>query len=307
MGTMRHAAEEYLALRRAMGFKLEKPGRLVLQFADHLDQLGTNQVSIDMALSRARQPVQADLSWWAYRLSAVRGFAAYLQPRLPGIQVPPAGLLPLRATRATPYLYSGAEITALMTAARALRTPLVAATYETLIGLLAVTGLRVGEAINLDRVDVDPAARVLTVVNGKFGKSRQVPLHASTLARLADYARRRDGLLPTPTASTFFLSTTGTRLSACRVEATFRALVRAAGLQPRSARCRPRLHDLRHTFAVSTVLDWYRDGQDVQTRMPLLSACLGHVDPSATYWYLSTAPELMALACDRLERAQDRP
>jgi len=168
----------------------------------------------------------------------VRGFAAYLQPRRPGIQVPPADLLPLRTKRATPYLYSGEEIAALMTAARALRTPLVAATYETLIGLLAVTGLRIGEAINLDRADVDLPTRMLTVVNGKFGKSRQVPLHPSTIDRLADYARRRDGFLPAPTAGTFFLSTAGSRLSACRVETRFRALVRAAGLQPRSARCR---------------------------------------------------------------------
>jgi integrase len=301
---MRDAAEQYIALRRTMGFKLDKLGRLVLQFADHLDGLGTGQLSIDTALTWARQPAQADPSWWAYRLSGVRGFAAYLQPRMPGIQVPPADLLPLRTKRATPYLYSGQDIASLMSAARALHTPLVAATYETLIGLLAVTGLRVGEAINLARPDLDPTAGTLTVVNGKFGKSRQVPLHPSTIARLADYARRRDGLLPAPQDSTFFLPTAGTRLSASRVEATFRSLVRAAGLQRRSARCRPRTHDLRHTFAVSTVLDWYRDGQDVQARMPLLSAVLGHVDPNATYWYLSTAPELMALTCGRLERAQ---
>jgi integrase/recombinase XerD len=307
MSTMRQAAEDYIALRRAMGFKLDKPGRLVRQFAVHLDRLGTQQITIDSALAWARQPEQADPSWWAYRLSAVRGFAAYLQPRMSGIQVPPADLLPLRTRRATPYLYSGEDIAALMTAARTLHTSLVAATYETLIGLLAVTGLRVGEALNLDRADVDLAAGMLTVVNGKFGKSRQVPLHPSTVARLGDYARRRDGFIPVPRSSTFFLSTAGTRLSDCRVEATFRALVRSAGLQPRSARCRPRLHDLRHTFAVSTVLDWYRDGQDVQARMPLLSTYLGHVDPSATYWYLSAAPELMALACARLEHAQAQP
>lgn len=158
MGTMRHAAEEYIALRRAMGFKLDKPGRLVLQFADYLDRLGTGQLSIDTSLTWARQPAQADPSWWAYRLSAVRGFAAYLQPRIPGLQIPPADLLPLRTKRATPYLYSGQAIAALMTAARALRTPLVAATYETLIGLLAVTGPRVGEAIALARADFDPDA-----------------------------------------------------------------------------------------------------------------------------------------------------
>lgn len=307
MSTMRQAAEDYIALRRAMGFKLEKPARLVLQFADHLDRLGTQQVTIETALAWARQPAHADPSWWAYRLSAVRGFAAYLHPRLPGTQVPPADLLPLRTRRATPYLYSIEDIAAMITAAQRLRTPLVAATYETLIGLLAVTGLRVGEAINLGRADIDITVSMLTVRNGKFGKSRQVPLHTSTVQHLRAYARRRDELLPTPKATTFFVSTAGTRLSDCRVESTFRALVRAAGLQRRSARCRPRLHDLRHSFAVNTVLDWYRDGEDVQARMPLLSTYLGHVEPSATYWYLSTAPELMALACARLERKEARP
>lgn len=303
MSTMRQAAEDYVVLRRAMGFKLDKPGRLVLQFADHLDTLGTRQLTIDAALSWARQPAHADPSWWAYRLSAVRGFAAYLQPRLPGTQVPPTDLLPLRTKRATPYLYSAEDVAALMTAARRLHTPLVAATYETLIGLLAVTGLRLGESLSLDRGDIDLVAGILTVVNGKFGKSRQVPLHPTTIERLRSYASQRDELVPSR-SSTFFLSTAGTRLSDCRVESTFRGLVRAAGLQPRSARCRPRLHDLRHSFAVNTVLDWYRDGGDVQARMPLLSTYLGHVDPSATYWYLSTAPELMALACARLEHAQ---
>jgi integrase len=304
MSTMRQAAEDYVALRRAMGFKLDKPGRLVLQFADHLDRLGTPQLTIDTALTWARQPTHADPSWWAYRLSAVRGFAVYLHPRLPGTQVPPADLLPLRTKRATPYLYSAEDVAALMTAARRLHNPLLAATYETLIGLLAVTGMRVGESLNLDRADIDLAARMLTVVNGKFGKSRHIPLHPSTIERLRFYTGRRDELVPALRSTTFFLSTAGTRLSDCRVESTFRGLVRAAGLQPRSARCRPRLHDLRHSFAVNTVLDWYRDGGDVQARMPLLSTYLGHVDPSATYWYLSTAPELMALACARLEDAE---
>jgi integrase/recombinase XerD len=169
MSTMRQAAEDYVALRRAMGFKLDKPARLVLQFADYLDRLGTTQLTIDTALAWARQPTRADPSWWAYRLSAVRGFAVYLHPRLPGTQVPPADLLPLRTKRATPYLYSAEDVAALMTAARRLHNPLLAATYETLVGLLAVTGLRVGESLNLDHADIDLAAGMLTVVNGKFG------------------------------------------------------------------------------------------------------------------------------------------
>jgi integrase/recombinase XerD len=302
MSTMRQAAEDYLALRRAIGFKLEHPGRLVLQFAEHLDRLGTDKVTIDLAVGWARQPAHADPRWWAYRLSAVRGFTAYLHPRMPGIEIPPTDLMPSRTYRATPYLYSTKDIEALMTAARGLRSPMVAATYETLIGLMAVTGMRVGEAINLDRTDVDLTAAMLVIGNGKFGKSRHVPLHPSTAAALREYARHRGRLLPLPTATNFFLSTAGTRLSVCRVESTFRDLVRHAGLQPRSARCRPRLHHLRHSFAVNTVLDWYRRGADVQAKMPLLSTFLGHVDPSATYWYLSGAPELMTLACARLEQ-----
>jgi integrase len=292
MSTMRQAAEDYITLRRAMGFKLEKPGRLVRQFADHLDQIGISEISVEVALGWARQPAHADPSWWAYRLSAVRGFTAYLQPRQAGIQVPPAELLPLRTKRATPYLYSSEDVAALMVAARALRSPLLATTYETLLGLLAVTGLRVGEAISLTRTDVDLTAALLTVRSGKFGKSRQVPLHPSTVRALRAFSARRNLLRPAPSAPNFFVSTAGTRLSDCRVESTFRAVVRSAGLQPRSARCHPRLHDLRHSFAVNTVLEWYRHDEDVQAKMPLLSAFLGHVDPSATYWYLSAAPEL---------------
>jgi integrase/recombinase XerD len=307
MTTMRQVAEDYLALRRAIGFKLENTGRLVLQFAEHLDRLGADKVTVDLAIGWARQPVQADPRWWARRLSAVRGFTAYLHPRMPGIEVPPPNLMPSRAYRATPYLYSAEQIQALMTAARDLHSPMVAATYETLIGLMAVTGLRVGEAINLDRADVDLTVGVLIIGNAKFGKSRQVPLHPSTAAALREYARHRGLLLPSPTAANFFLSTAGTRLSVCRVESTFRDLVHRAGLQPRCARCRPRLHDLRHSFAVNTVLDWYRQDADVQAKMPLLSTFLGHVDPSATYWYLSAAPELMALACARLEQNEKRP
>lgn len=243
--TMRRAAEDYLALRRAVGFKLEHPGRLVLQFADHLDQLSAVEITVDAAVSWARQPASASPMWWGYRLSAVRGFTAYLHPRMPGIDIPPPDLLPLRAQRATPYLYSAEELQALMTAARTLRSALLAATYETLIGLMAVTGLRLGEALNLDRSDVDLTHGMLVVRNGKYGKSREVPLHPSTARALRDYARRRDQLV-TPAGPNFFLSTAGTRLSESRVESTFRDLVRRAGLRPRSSRCRPRLHDLRH-------------------------------------------------------------
>jgi integrase/recombinase XerD len=213
-------------------------------------------------------------------------------------------VLPDQPHRATPYLYSDAEIAALITAAATLRTPLRVATYQTLIRLLAITGIRVGEAIRLDTTDVDVENELLTVRDSKFGKSREVPIHPSTMDALGDYLDRRDRLRPTPATPALFISTAGTRLLYCNVDWTFLRLVDKAGLRPRSVSCRPRIHDLRHTFAVASLLDWYRDGGDVQARLPLLSTYLGHVHPGSTYWYLSAAPELLALAGQRLEHAR---
>ena len=232
----------------------------------------------------------------------VRGFAAYLHSLDPAHQVPPADLLPRRSRRATPYLYRDEEIAALLAAAGRLRFPLRVATYRTLIGLLAVTGLRVGEAIRLDRGDLDVAHELLVVRDSKFGKSREVPLHPSTMRALRGYLRLRDRLQPPPSAPALFISPAGTRLLYCNVHATFRQLRRRAGLQPRSASCRPRIHDLRHTFAIRTLLDGYQHEGDVQPRLSLLATYLGHVHPDSTYWYLSAAPELLALAGQRLER-----
>jgi len=191
----------------------------------------------------------------------------------------------------------------LMAAARQLTPPLRSATFETLIGLLAVTGLRIGEAMRLDRADLDPVERLLTVRDSKYGKSREVLLHQSTVEALRSYGERRDRLCPRPQAPSFFLSTRGTRLIHSTIYPTFRTLVGQAGLAQRSSSRRPRVHDLRHSFAVKTLLGWCRDGGDVSVRTPLLSTFIGHFDPAATYWYLSAAPELLPLAAKRLESA----
>ena len=188
-----------------------------------------------------------------------------------------------------------------MAAARGLRSPLRAATFETLVGLLAVTGLRIGEALRLDRDDVDLTGDVLTIRLSKFGKSREVPVHTSTVDALARYSRERDRLCPRPADRAFFVSTAGTRLLYCNAHLAWLELVRRAGLEPRSLQCRPRPHDLRHSFAVRTLLGWYRQNADVQARMPLLSTYLGHVHPGSTYWYLSAAPELLTLVVARLD------
>jgi integrase/recombinase XerD len=236
----------------------------------------------------------------------VRGFARHLHAIDPAHQVPSTELLPGRSHRATPYLYADADITALMAAARSLRSPLRAATFETLVGLLAVTGLRIGEALRLDRDDVDLADGILVIRLSKFGKSREVPLHATTVEALAAYAHRRDRLCPHPVVPAFFLSTAGTRLLYCNAHLTWLELVRRAGLRPRSPHRRPRPHDLRHSFAVRTLLDWYRDGLDVRAHMPALSTYLGHVHPGHTYWYLSGAPELLNLVVARLDTAAEQ-
>ena len=309
MSGLRDALEDYLALRRSLGFKLERPGQLLAGFVSFAEQAGAATVTTELALAWATAPADADPAWWRLRLAAVRPFARYLAAVIPGTEVPPAGLLPGPASRrAVPYLYSPAEITALMAAAGAIRTPLRAATYQTLIGLLAVTGMRAGEAIRLDRPGTDLQAGLLTIRQSKFGKSRQLPLHPSAVAALAGYAALRHRHHPRPATPAFFLSTAGTRLIYKNVHRTFHQLTRQAGLRPRPPSCRPRIHDLRHSFAVATLLSWYRDGGDVAARLPLLSAWLGHADPGSTYWYLTGTPELLALAAQRLdEHLRDRP
>ena len=294
-----HAAD-YLALRRALGFKLEKEGRLLPDFAAFAEAAGAGTVTVDLAVRWAAMPEGGSPVWAAQRLSMLRGFARYLQTVEPATQVPPAGLLPARTRRATPYIYSDADIAALMTAARTLRDPLKAATFETLIGLLAVTGMRGSEAMALDRGDLDAASGLLTIRATKFRKSRRLPLHETTLRALSGYQALRDRLCPAPSTASLLVSTTGARLCHETVQPVFRLLLRQAGISQGPPR-RATIHGLRHTFAVNTLLGWYRDGRDVQARMPALSAYLGHAGPAATYWYLSATPELLALAAGRLE------
>jgi integrase len=286
-GPLRELLGDYLALRRALGYRMARPEKLLNQFLDHLDSRGETVITVAAALDWARLPAAGTSNWWAYRLSAVRGFATYLHTLDPAHEVPAPDLLPQRPLRASPYLYSDAEITALMAAASTLPTPLRRATFTTLIGLLAVTGIRVGEAIALDREDVDLAAGRLTVRFGKFGKTRELVLHPSTVDALRRYQRLRDRLAPRTGTPALFVSLAGTRLRYCNVHHAFHRLVRLAGLTPRSVSCRPRIHDLRHSFAVRAMLDAYAAGEDGQVRLTLLSTWLGHVHPASTYWYYS--------------------
>ena len=230
-------------------------------------------------------------------MGEARGFARYLRTIDPVTEIPPTGIWPSTAPRAIPYIWTDTEIGALLESTSRL-SPLRAVTHRTLFGLLAATGMRVGEAMGLDRGDVELDGGVVTIRDGKFGRSRLVPLHASTSAALRSYAAHRDRLCPAATSMTFFVSTAGTALRPGGVRSTFIDLTTGIGL--RTATVRPRVHDLRHTFAVRTLIDWHRSGVDIDGRLPVLSTYLGHVNPAGTYWYLSAVPELMQLVAERL-------
>lgn len=303
MSALTQAMHDYLNLRHSLGHALADVGRLLPSFVTYLDEHKLSTVTVQAAMEWAQpSPTSTATSNGPRRMTAARGFARYLSGIDENTEVPPLGLIPSRKRWRPPFIFSPDDIDTVINRARAITLPLRAATYETLIGLLAATGLRIGEAINLDRGDVDEDQAVLLIRESKFGKSRLVPLHPSSMHALTAYAVLRDRRASHPKTASFFISLTGNRLCYAVVSQTFRRFVDEAGVGA-SAPSPPRLHDLRHTFAVQTLLGWYRDGDDVQAKLPLLSTYLGHREPSSTYWYLSAAPELLTLAAARRDTA----
>ena len=307
MSPLEQALTDYLQLRRSLGHELAEARWLLPSFVAYLDAHGMATVTVEAALGWAQQspatPSGHVTTVGPRRMTAARGFARYLAGVDPDTEVPPLGLMPHRAPWRRPFIYSTADVDALMLQARqTIMSPLRAATYDTLIGLLTASGLRIGEAIKLDRTDVDWAQGVLLIRESKFGKSRLVPLHPTGIGALERYARLRDELQPRSETVSFFVSLKHTRLLYADVQHTFRQLVDATGVGA-GAPSPPRLHDLRHTFAVRTLLGWYRADHDVQSKIPSLSTYLGHREPASTYWYLSAAPELLALAAARQDTA----
>jgi integrase len=299
MNTWPKAVREYLALRRGLGFKLMQPGLDLADFARFLSRQAAAHVTVSLALKWAHRSPRS-----AQRLGNVRGFARYYRAIDPRTEIPPAGLLPFRPRRAQPYLYTDSETRGLLAAALRLSSfdPLRRWTFHALYGLLAVSGLRVGEALALHLDDVDLQAGVLTVRGAKFGQSRLVPLHASTKQVLLDYrARRHQSFVGRDVSDSFFVSKVGTRLSGSVVRTTFYQLSRQTGLRGPSDSHGPRLHDFRHRFAVETLIRWYRCGVDPDRRIQVLSTYLGHIHVADTYWYLSACPALMASAMRRVE------
>lgn len=305
MSALSQQLEEYLRLRRLLGHDLAEAARLLPRFVAYLEAHDAEFVTVEVAVAWSLEPkAPAGTTVWGRRMMAVRGFARYLAGIDPRTEVPPAGLIPIRRRWRPPFIYSEADIVALMDEARrTIRQPLRAATYETLIGLLAATGLRVGEAIRLDRHDINYPNGVLVVRRSKFGKSRQVPLQESTLHALQHYARRRDKLCRHPSSESFFVSLRGTRIIYECVWPTFRMLCDRVGVGAGAAHP-ARVHDLRHSFAVRTLVGWYREGVDIQARLPWLATYLGHREPRYTYHYLSAAPELLGHAARLLEHGQ---
>ncbi len=293
---------DYLALRRSLGHDLDDAARLLPSLVAYLDDNAESTVTTAVVVAWAMLPDAASSpTVWPRRVTAARGFARYMAGIDPATEIPPLELIPYRQRWRPPFIYTPADIVALMDQThRVLPSPLRAVTYETLIGLLAATGMRIGEAIKLDRSDIDWSTGVVLIRESKFGKTRQVPVQPSTLAALRSFAAQRDRLQPDRTKPSFFESRNGNRLIYTDVSEVFRRLLNAAGVGAQSS-VRPRLHDMRHTFAVATLLGWYRDGHDVQSRLPWLSTYLGHRDPRSTYWYLSAAPELLTVAANRLE------
>jgi len=296
------SVERYLALRRALGFKLRNETWFLPDFVTFLEAHGTSVITTELALRWAEQPPDGSPYYWAKRLGAVRCFAKHHRAFDPRTEVPPPDLIPYRARRRRPHIYTDEEVALLMREARGLPGAMRSESYATLIGLLAATGMRVGEAIALDDEDLDWRRSLLTVRHAKFRKSRHVPLHESTLAALHVFIARRDRLCPRRSGRSFFVSGVGARIHLQNFQLVFLRLLRVVGLDAGPGR-RPRIHDLRHAFALKTLRDWYRSGIDAERRLPWLSTYLGHVNPAATYRYLTATPELLALAGERLEHA----
>jgi integrase len=306
---MTSQVEEYLLLRRGLGFSLEVEGSQLLAFARYAERMEhKGPITTELAVRWAKLPDRASPLGWARRLDMVRRYAKYRIATDPQTEIPPPGLLGPSYRRTEPHIYSNEEIAALMGAAARLKPTggLRPLTYTTLFGLLASTGLRISEAIRLDRADVDLRVGVLTITETKFRKSRLVPLHPTTVTALKAYADQRDHSLPLKRTGRFFISDFGARLNYPTVCSTFVKLRRDLGWTNRNGRRLPRLHDLRHAFACRRLLSWYRDGADVDKKMPALSTYLGHVSVEGTYWYLTAAPDLMAVASSRFEGRQGK-
>jgi integrase/recombinase XerD len=306
MKSLMDALNEYLDLRRRMGFLLVDHEDSLRAFVRFLDARGALFITSELALEWARQPRDVTRARHARRLGMARDLARYVVATDPRTEVPPQGLLPNLARRPRPYIYTADQIAALIRGTSSLQPReglrIRRHTYSALFGLIAATGMRVSEVLALDCRDVDLESGMITVRESKFCKTRLLPVHRSTQARLREYALLRDERIRLTPSASFFVSDRRTRLQYVPVNYTFLLISRRIGLRRVGDLHGPRLHDLRHTFAVRVLTDWYRSGDDPARCLPLLSTYLGHANVSNTYWYLSATPDLLGAANSRLER-----
>lgn len=302
--SLRQAVEVYLATRRRLGFALRTDGFELRGFVRYAEQIGhTGPLRAQLAIQWARQPEKAGRIYWASRLDMVRRFACFWLAYDPRTEIPPRGFFGPTVRRRAVHVYTRQEVLRLFQGAAALGAlhPLRGETFRTLLGLLDCTGLRIGEALGLCEQDIDWDAGILTIRRAKYGRARLIPLHPSTLEMLRRYQSLRDRLIRPVLAPKFFVTIRGKALGYTGVSATFRALCRGLGWTQEPI---PRLHDLRHAFAVRTLLAWYRSGEPVEPKLWTLSTYLGHRHLADTYWYLSAVPELMELSQQRFAAAQ---
>jgi integrase/recombinase XerD len=306
MSDLREAMEQYLSLRRSLGFKLIKVDSILRSFVAFAEREAASYVTTDLALRWVKLSTAKEPATLADRLNAVRRFAIWRRAADERTEVPPKNLLPYRYRRKRPYIYSDEEIEGLVRAARKLSSPkgLRGPTYATLFGLIAATGMRISEAVSLDRQDVDIEEKVLSIRESKFRKSRLVPVHVTTRDALTDYAEKRDRILPMLRSVAFFVSERGTRVTHWAARDNFAIVSRQIGIRKKikgkRVGCGPRLHDMRHRFAAQTLVDWYRAGINVEREIHKLSTYLGHAHVNDTYWYLEAVPELLELATQKL-------
>jgi len=308
---LEQALNDYVSVRRSLGFRFQTPAILLRSFVVFLQAEGASHITRELALRWALQPAKVQPSTWTARLGMVRRFAIWCSATEPITEIPPADLLPHPYRRKPPHIFSDEEIERLLRKTQQLPSPkgLRAHTFTTLFGLLMVTGMRVSEALGLEKPDIDFDHGILHIRCGKFGKSRYVPIHPSTVAALKKYAQARDHLFPSPLTLAFFLSERGTRITNGMTEYTFAKLSQQIGLRPQAKHHGrgPRLHDMRHRFAVRTLIDRYRAGLDAERELPKLATYLGHVHVKNTYWYLEAVPELMQLTIARLIQREAQP
>ncbi len=307
MKTLSQRLDEYLALRRSMGFGLAFVERVLRKFVSFGDENGFHSISTQLFLDWKADYGTANNDTWSRRLGMVRRFAFWLAEHDNQTEVPPSQLVIGRYRRRVPYIYAPSQIVDIVAEAGRLRSPygLRATLWQTLFGLIAVTGMRVNEALSLDQHDVDLEQAALLLRNTKNGKDRRLPIKLDTARQLARYAKIRDRLV-TQKSSRFFIKEDGEPAGDCGARYNFAQVSRNIGLRTPQDFNRhghgPRIHDLRHSFAVHTILDWFRDGRNIEAEMYKLSTYLGHSDPKNTFWYIEAVPELMQLAAARAER-----